>query len=317
MNQSQIEKLMHPKHIKSDLQENLQTDFAEYFSKAVSGLRKWLAIQEWESKNIRKEYVSYLDLHDLVGDIITTITMHAQKPMPFISIASMCGIAGMDKLDSLKTVCEIIATLEPVGLYEIIKYKDGSRVISSNVEIDTDLTNRINLYCYLPPLVERPDVLEHNKSSGYKTIASDSLILGFKENYHDKCISLDVLNKLNRNTYELDEDFINNFTKDWYRKELSVNEMLAAFETAQLNDFKGTYEDFVNQYQQDLVNWDSYKEQFNVLKEHLLGKDIYFTHKVDKRGRVYTQGFHFNIMGTSFEKACINLKHKETVYGEL
>lgn len=107
--------------------------------------------------------------------------------MPYASIISMSNIPGMDKLSSVQTIAEIVAVLEPLGLYTIEKYPDGTRT-ESNIELNEQLLNRLNLYCYLPPMVERPDRLENNKSSGYKTINSDSLILGHSENFHKNIV---------------------------------------------------------------------------------------------------------------------------------
>lgn len=316
MNQSQIEHLIHPKHIRDDIKQNISETFKEHFLKASIGLRKWLNIEEFESKNKRKSHVLSLDIHELILDIVTSITIHAQKPMPFASIISMSNIPGMDKLSSVQTVAEIVAVLEPLGLYSIEKYPDGTRTVESNIELNEQLLNRLNLYCYLPPMIEKPDTLEHNKSSGYKTINSDSLILGYSENCHKNSISLDVLNTLNKTQYVLDTDFISKHVKEWHRKELTTDEMLAAYELYSI-EHDVTYEQFIEQYQQDCVNWENYLNQFNTLKTHLEDKPIYFTHKVDKRGRVYSQAFHFNYQGTSFEKACISLARKEVITGEL
>ena len=316
MNQNQIERLMHPKHIQQSLHDMIQEELDDYLSSAVRGLRKWLDVSEYDSKNARKEYLRSLDLYEIVTGLFTTIGIHCVNEMPYVSIASMYSIPGMSKLDSIKTVSELIALFKPVGLYEITVYPDGTRTVESNIELNEQLLNRLNLYCYLPPMVEKPDTLEHNKSSGYKTINSDSLILGHSENFHKNSISLDVLNTLNKTQYVLDTDFISKHAKEWHRKELTTDEMLAAYELYSI-DHDVTYEQFIEQYQQDCVNWENYLNQFNTLKTHLEDKTIYFTHKVDKRGRVYSQAFHFNYQGTSFEKACISLAKKETVEGEL
>ena len=317
MNQTKIEHLIHPRHITKDIKESLIKDFSEHISKAVKGLKKWLEISEWESKNIRKEHVSYLDLYSLVADVITATAMNCQQELPYISISSMISIDGMDKFNSIKTVSEILAVLEPVGFYEIIKYPSGTRMIQSLIDLDEDLLNRLNLYCYLPPMIERPNKLYHNKSSGYKTINSDSLILGFKENHHDESISLDVLNTLNNQEYEIDTTFISNYERQFHRPQLTPEQLLKEHELAQLNGYEGNYDDYINQYNQELANFEMFKEQFNVLLNHVKDKPIYFTHKVDKRGRIYSQGYHFNLQGSSYEKACINLRKKELCQGEL
>ena len=317
MNQNQIERLIHPKHIQQSLHDLIQEELDDYLSSAVRGLRKWLDVSEYDSKNARKEYLKSLDLHEIVTGLFTTIGIHCINEMPYVSIASMYSIPGMSKLDSIKTVSELIALFKPVGLYEITTYPTGTRTITSLIGLPDDLANRLNLYCYLPPMIEKPDRLENNKSSGYKTINKDSLILGHKENYHNKSISLDVLNTLNKQEYVLDTDFMDKFDRQFHREELEPNEIEQAYEQAQLNGYRYSLNDFTDQYNQDRINYENYMGQLAVLREHIENETIYFTHKVDKRGRVYSQGFHFHTQGSSYEKACLNLKKKELCTGEL
>lgn len=319
MNQNQIEKLMHPKHIAEDVKNELIEHAHERIVKCVEVIKKWCDVNEWESRNIRKAHLASLDLYDLVCKMTVTITMNCIKPLPMASVIGMISIPGMEKIDSIRTTSELLVLLEPIKFFKLVKMQGGTVMVCRNLAPSESLASRMELYCYLPPLIERPDVLEHNKSSGYKTFDSDSLILGYRENFHNKSISLDVLNTLNRNKYELDEDFIANYEKNWHRTEQTSEELLVEYELQSIEDdgFKGTFQEFVQQYEQDKVNWANYQEQFKVLHKHLQGNTIYLTNKVDKRGRVYVQGHHFSTQGTSFEKACINLAKKETVYGEL
>lgn len=306
MNQTQIEQLIHPKHIKEDLKQDLIEYMGSSLNTSVKAIKKWLDISEWESKDKRKQAISHLDLHGLVADILTSITMYCAKPMPMVSIASMINIPVFtDTLDNIKTVCELIALLEPVGAYSLSRNIDNSIVIESLLEPSEELLNRLNLYCYLPPMIEKPDILINNQSSGYKTINKDSLILGNKENQHKGEICLDVLNKLNQNRYVLDHEFLANYKKEWFREELD-QEGLAELSNQEQSDYHIAKQ-----------TWEHYQIQFKTLVKHLGTNTFYLTHKVDKRGRIYSQSYHFNTQGTSFEKACINLKHQELITGDL
>ena len=70
MNQNQIERLMHPKHIQQSLHDMIQEELDDYLSSAVRGLRKWLDVSEYDSKNARKEYLRSLDLYEIVTVLI-------------------------------------------------------------------------------------------------------------------------------------------------------------------------------------------------------------------------------------------------------
>ena len=45
------------------------------------------------------------------------------------------------------------------------------------------------------------------------------------------------------------------------------------------------------------------------------GNKFWLQNKVDKRGRIYTSGYHISPQGSSFKKAMINLANKEIVTG--
>ena len=40
---------------------------------------------------------------------------------------------------------------------------------------------------------------------------------------------------------------------------------------------------------------------------------FYLTHKYDRRGRCYASGYHINTQGTDYNKAVIQLAHKEEI----
>ena len=280
----------------------LEEMLVKLLSKAI---HKWTEVSEYESKNARKQVLSTLDIHKLVVDIFTTITMVTQKPLPYISVASQIAIDNMSKLDSIKTACELIALLQHTKLYVINKNYD-TRLIESLVVLpkDAEITKRIRLSCFLPPMIEPPKPVNNNRQSGYLTI-NDHVVLGYKENQHNQRLSLDVINTLNQNKYVLDNYVIQNFEKPWFKEVLEECELSLLDTIDQQKYFDQT------------VTFEKYKEQLKVLTEIIKDKPIYFNHKYDKRGRIYTVGYHFNTQGTSYEKACINLCKQELITGEL
>lgn len=305
MNQVKLEKTIHPHHIYTDIKDDIESSFISEIKTSTTVIKKWCDVQEYQSKNIRKEFIRQQDLHGLVVGLIAKTVMYCQEPMPLVTFASMVDIGFEVKLDNIKTVCELIALLAPIELYELSKNLDGTYTVQTLIELPEALQKRLRLYCYLPPMIEKPNVIRTNNDSGLATIKKDSIILGGKLNHHNKQLSLDVINTLNKTEYEIDKDFINNFEKDWFREELSQEELKKLSMTEQQD------------YQISLDTWKQYQDQVSVLKDMLIDKSIYFTHKYDKRGRIYAQGYHFNTQGTSYEKACINLKTKEFVTGEL
>lgn len=305
ISQNQMEHLLHKKHITFKLMNELQTDLPELIGQGIELLKQYLDTPMWASAERRKDSIKLFDKESVVLDIVTTVTLACQQGLPLVSIASMLTLTNdLEKLDNIQLSADLLALFKDIGAYTITQSVGGTYVVLSSILPSEPLERQIKLGCYLPPMVERPKTLYTNTDSGYKTVNRDSLILKGKNNEHSGCISLDVLNLMNRNEYELDEHIIA-MTKPWYRDKLSALEL-------SLLTFKEGEE-----YRNSVLTYESYLEQFNYLKEILKGRSIYFTHKVDKRGRIYCQGYHFNTQGTGYEKASLNLKHKELITGEL
>lgn len=125
------------------------------------------------------------------------------------------------------------------------------------------------------------------------------------EKIHDEDICLDVLNILNANEYCLDEAVIAYCSDTWTQEELTSEEF---------NEL--SHQDKLI-YSMSQEQWEIHQEQSYKIKTLMLyhNNSFYLQNKVDKRGRIYTSGYHISTQGNSFKKACINLKKKEICTG--
>lgn len=294
MNQTTLEMLIHPQHLTKDIKEYLLAEYADDISNIKTVLQDYLNQDYWDSKNERLAIIKTFDLQTVILDVLTSLILIADDYMPLISVCSAKQIKGMNKVQSATTMGEILHCIDTTELILWDKPK-GKILVRSNMALSDDLERRLNIMCVLPPMMTKPRKLTHNKSSAFLTINNDSLILGYKENHHDECISLDVLNTLNSQALCLDLDICYKFEKE----------------------FTSDFDIDTDEYKNQKKTYDKAKEQFEFFRDNLADSAIFFTHKVDKRGRVYSQGYQMNTQGTSYEKACINLKTKEYVTGEL
>lgn len=53
------------------------------------------------------------------------------------------------------------------------------------------------------------------------------------------------------------------------------------------------------------TDWENYLEQYEIVKAELANKPFYFKWAYDKRGRVYSKGYHINIQANEYHKACL------------
>ena len=306
--QEKIEKTFSKRFITAAAVDDLLTceSIVNKLNRGIEYVNSWLNKDHDVERELRLLAVRELDIKELVMQVVACISLECQKPMKLVSIASLCArhLNMSDKVEAIHTMAEIIAVLGETDLFDNKKTREGWIVIS-RVELDAEVTQYADNALYLPPLIIKPRKVRSNRDSGYITQRGESLILGFYENHHDDNICLDVLNTLNSNEYELDTDFINQYEEQWHREELSQQE----------------YEELSHAdreiYNMDAKTWKKFQEQGKFF-QHLMihhGNSFYLCNKVDKRGRIYSSGYHVNVQGSSFKKAMVNFKHHEIPTG--
>ena len=306
--QEKIEKTFSKKFITAAAVDDLLTceSIVNKLNRGIEYVNSWLNKDHDVERELRLLAVRELDIKELVMQVVACISLECQKPMKLVSVASLCArhLNMSDKVEAIHTMAEIIAVLGETDLFDNKKTREGWIVIS-RVGLDAEVTQYADNALYLPPLIIKPRKVRSNRDSGYITQRGESLILGFYENHHDDNICLDVLNTLNSNEYELDTDFINQYEEQWHREELSQQE----------------YEELSHAdreiYNMDAKTWKKFQEQGKFF-QHLMihhGNSFYLCNKVDKRGRIYSSGYHVNVQGSSFKKAMVNFKHHEIPTG--
>lgn len=290
-----------------DLKENTP-GLPQLIHQAVHLIEQWIDKDHWSAKNERLQHLLYLDLEELVYDLTALICLEcSEKPMKLVAIASMCAkhLNMNNKIDSIHTVAEIIGLLGGIDLWDTFVDKEKTRWVKSRYSLDESVIRFKFEAMYLPPMIIKPRTLRHNRDSGYITQRGESLILSHYENHHDDDICLDVLNILNANEYSLDIDVLSSRNDKWVKQELTDSEFNKLNHEQKL------------EYSLSKEQWSLFLEQSYKLKTMMLfhGNTFYFQHKVDKRGRIYTSGYHISPQGTSFKKALINLKKKEICSG--
>lgn len=290
--QISIEEQYNRKHIDGLIREEIQSnDFMR--EKVLAGihlLTEYMSKDYYESKNVRVAQLQGFDLETLVIDVFVGVA-YCLKPELFTSVTSqMAGrLRFSDRADGIRTIAEIMAVLCMTDAFDILKEdRQASLVIVSRLPLSQDLLRFIEQSQYLPPMVCTPLELVNNFSSGYLT-HNDSLLLG-SGNHHDGDLCLDVLNRINQVPLRLDTDFLSTVEED---------------PTFDLDDAEKREQ------------WDRFKRQsyeFYLLIAQY-GNRFYLTHKVDKRGRIYAQGYHITTQGTAFKKAMVELADEEIITG--
>lgn len=279
------------KHIDRYIKEEIEQDpeVLAKLEKGISLLTDWLVKDYYESKEKRLGQVMLLNLADLVMGCFVGIS-YCQTPELFTSVtAQLAGRLGFsDKEDGIKTMAEIIAVLANCDAFDLTKADpQASFMVQSRIPLSQKLTKYIVESSYLPPMVCEPMTISANHHSGYLT-HNESVIL--KSNHHNDPLALDCLNIQNKVALTLDTEF------------LSTVEETPSTPLDSVDKMKGW-----NRFKQD-----SYAMYIRLTQQ---ARKIYLTHKYDKRGRMYAEGYHITTQGSPFKKAMLEFADVEVVKG--
>jgi hypothetical protein len=290
--QEAIEEQFNRKHIDTKIRAAIEADagMQEKLELGAVLVSDYLAGTYHASKAKRVAQLTNLVIPDLVMDIFVGVAYSLQLEL-FTAVTSQMAsrLNFSDRTEAIATVAELIAVLCHTDAFDIVKEtRMGSLMLISRIPLPADLVQFIEHSQYLPPMVCEPLKLSHNHSSGYLT-HNDSLILG-TGNHHDGDICLDVLNTINRVQFKLDLQFLCNVEEE--------------------PTFELDSQDKVDQ-------WARFKKQsyffYTLMAQQ--GNKMYFNNKVDKRGRIYSCGYHINPQGAAFKKAQLELRNEELVEG--
>lgn len=309
MNQEQLEEEFSRKKAREYVHELIlsQDMGLDVIVNGINLLEAWTILPStYEAKELRRNTLASMNIQQIVEGVFVDILM-LRKPTTIANMATTLGISlGFKEAKQGITLAgEILAVLAETGFYSVArKSKNSSYYIFPNVFLDTDERLIAERGMYMPPLIEYPNKLKDNYSTPYHSLAKESLILKGHYNHHELGISLDVLNLQNRIPLALSVDFINEVEEE---------------PTFDLEHIKGI-ELVPKHIAKDMIrlqqaNWELHLEQSNFVYQTLFdaGNKFYIPNKVDKRGRIYSQGHHVNSQGVPFKKASIELHTKERI----
>lgn len=235
----------------------------------------------------------------LVQIILHVLINAKEKDLLINLVMPLVGkIKFSDRFDSIQTVFELVGLFSKTGFYQCFKMSQrGSLMVKANVALPQDLYEEALNKQYMPPVMSKPTKITHNKCSAYVTLKY-SVFNGASINRHDEYICPDVLNIMNNNRFKLDHTFMDVMTDE---PDLEIKEkngrFLSATEKADIVRMK-------------IVNFEKFKAQTNFMNHFVtdLGNDFSFNHRIDKRGRIYAEGFIFNPQGSSYRKGQIDFQ---------
>lgn len=225
---------------------------------------------------------------DFGFDLLVQMVLHKRATLPTLVGILRKHFAGPDASQQAADMLKLCAELD------LVDWAPSSEQFIVRINISNDVQEDIDRFQYPLPMVVRPRFVRNNRDTGY-LLTRNSIIL--KKNHHEDDVCLDHINRVNRIRFTINHDTARMIRNRWRNldrpkqgeSQLEFEKRVRAFEK-----YDRTAKDVMDK-----------------LLQH--GNSFFLTHKYDKRGRVYCQGYHVNYQGAPWNKAVIELADKELV----
>lgn len=268
---------------------SLQLELEELFSKnqlLPRIKREFTHCQEFD-------FAAYMKEHQILPefgfDLLVQMVLHRQTTLPIL-----VGIL-RHHYEPLANASQLTANmLLKCAEADLVTWNEVTQRFVMEFNISPDVQEEIDRYQFPLPMVIKPMPVTCNRETGYLTTRG-SIIL--KKNHHKLDVCLDHINRMNQVKFAIDEDTANMIQNSWRNLDKPKDG-----ETSQ-------------EFQKRVKAFEKYdRTSRDVIGKVLsLGNEFYLTHKYDKRGRVYCQGYHINYQGNAWNKAVVQLADKELV----
>lgn len=231
---------------------------------------------------------------DFALDLLSHLILAKRAP-----VSALVGLLKHHFAGSSRQFQATADAVKQAVLKDLADWDPAREQVVLRFDVDQTTHELIRQYQYLPPMTVPP--LEvgspdgRNRGSGYLTVRSDSLLL--KDNHHDGELCPDSLNRFNAIPLRLNIEVATQVNNTW--KNLDKPKSDETFE----------------EYQKRVKAFERYQKDtaFTMALMVEMGNCFYLTHRVDKRGRTYAQGYHINTQGNCWNKAIIELAEEEIV----
>lgn len=222
-------------------------------------------------------------------DVLVQMALHKRTTLPTLVGILRHHYEGMAAASQLTT-----NMLYKCAEADLMNWNPHTQQFVVIFTLDQRVQDELDRFQYPLPMVVQPKEVRHNSDSAY-VMGTGSLIL--KKNHHEDDICLDHLNRVNKIRFALDHDTARMVKNQWRNLDKpKEGESKAEFQKRQK-----AFEKYDR----------TAKDVIALLGSH--SSDLYLTHKYDKRGRVYCQGYHVNYQGAPWNKAVLQLAEKEHV----
>lgn len=244
---------------------------------------------------IRKEFLDSED-YNFVGhiehlgltrefgiDLLSQMVLHKRTNLP-----TLIGTLRNHFSDAQQCADAILKAA--VG--DLVDWIPDLRMFVLKFDISQDVQEELDRFQFPLPMVVEPKEVTRNTQTGYLT-SGGSIIL--RNNHHTDDVCLDHINRLNRIPLTINHHIATMVKNKWRNLDKPKD--------------GETKQDFEKR-QRAFAKYDrTAKDVIGLLQAE--GNTFFLTHRYDKRGRTYCQGYHVSYQGAPWNKAVIEFADKE------
>ena len=176
----------------------------------------------------------------------------------------------------------------------LVDYSVPLRVFIVKFDISADVQAELDRFQFPLPMVVEPLPVLNNRSTGYLT-SGGSIIL--RHNHHNDDVCLDHINRVNKIQFVINTNTATMVKNKWR----NLDKPKEGESKEDFNKRKRAFEKY-DRTAKDVISL--------LCKE---GNEFYLTHRYDKRGRIYCQGYHVTYQGAPWNKAVIEFAQQEVI----
>lgn len=229
------------------------------------------------------EYINQCGIPVLFGiDLLVQMALHKRATLPILigCMRHHCE-SGQETADLIHKAAQA----------DLVDYNVPLKQFIVKFNISADVQAELDKFQFPLPMVVPPEHVGSNKETGM-LVSGGSIIL--RHNHHNDDVCLDHINRMNAVKFTINHDTAKMVKNKWRNLD-------KAKECETKEDFERRKRAF---------------EKYDHSAREVLGMlpdAFYFTHKYDKRGRVYCQGYHATYQGAAWNKAVVEFFDKEII----
>lgn len=218
-------------------------------------------------------------------EVLTQMALHKRASLPIM-------VGCLQHLTQSAQECADL--LQKCAEADLIDWSHPLQVFVVKFTISDDVQAELDRFQFPLPMVVPPRIIKDNKQNGYLTSKGSVILRG---NHHSDDVCLDHINRVNAVRLTLNHD-VAKLVKNRWRN----------LDKPKQGETREDYE----RRRKAFEKYDrTAKDVIGLLQRE--GSEFYLTHKYDKRGRTYCQGYHITYQGAAWNKAVIEFANQEHV----